>query len=133
MTGSLFDLADVPTAPKGSVDPMLRAQRSAAIDAERTLARRDHRDTAKAAAAKALGRSGSARRRVFDLLAVNEHGLTDEQICEALRLNPSTERPRRVELVDAGFVVDTGERRRVASGGMAAVWGLTTSGREAAA
>lgn len=49
-------------------------------------------------------------------------GLTDEQICERTGLNPSTARPRRVELERAGRVKDSGRRRATASGRAAVVW-----------
>ncbi|MBI2725415.1 MAG: hypothetical protein HYX42_04115 [Polaromonas sp.] len=47
---------------------------------------------------------------------------TDEELQIALGMNPSTERPRRKELVDAGLVVETAERRKTLSGCKAIVW-----------
>lgn len=101
------------------------------IDRPHTLTRNDHRDTSHQAAAKILGRTGSKRRQVFELIAEYSHGLTDEQIQTKLRMNPSTQRPRRVELVDAGLIEDSGHRRTTTSGTKAAVWVLTAAGREA--
>ena len=49
-------------------------------------------------------------------------GATDEEIQHALGMNPSTERPRRIELVRMGLVVDSGETRKTASGRSAVVW-----------
>jgi hypothetical protein len=37
-------------------------------------------------------------------------------------MNPSTQRPRRVELVEGGWVEDSGERRPTRSGMDAVVW-----------
>jgi hypothetical protein len=38
-------------------------------------------------------------------------GATDEEIADALELNPSTARPRRIELVRLGLVVRAGTRK----------------------
>ena len=48
--------------------------------------------------------------------------LTDEQIQVLLKLNPSTERPRRIELVERGLVRDSGRVRRTRSGRAAVAW-----------
>lgn len=73
--------------------------------------------TSRDAAKAILPRSGTQRRRVFDALCAFPDGLTDAQIQAALDMNPSSERPRRLELVEAGLVRDSGRRRN----GMA-VW-----------
>lgn len=49
-------------------------------------------------------------------------GLTDEQLQDGLGMNPSTQRPRRIELVAMGFVRDSGEVRKTRSGSKAVVW-----------
>ena len=64
----------------------------------------------------------SLRRRVLRLIEASVTGMTDEEIQEFLDMNPSTERPRRVELVDAGLVMDSGRRRNTRSGRKAVVW-----------
>ena len=46
---------------------------------------------------------------------------TDEEIANGLGLNPSTERPRRIELARRGLIVESGTRR-TSSGRMACVW-----------
>ena len=51
-------------------------------------------------------------------------GLTDEEIAARLNMNPSTERPRRIELQKRGFIEQAGTRR-TASGRQAAVWRAT--------
>jgi hypothetical protein len=48
-------------------------------------------------------------------------GLTDEEISARLGMNPSTQRPRRIELQKRGFIEQAGTRR-TASGRQAAVW-----------
>lgn len=49
-------------------------------------------------------------------------GATDDEVQVALDMNPSTERPRRVELVELGQVKDSGLRRQTRSGRQAVVW-----------
>jgi hypothetical protein len=61
------------------------------------------------------------QRRVLELLAVWPQGLTDEEMQQRLGMNPSTQRPRRIELMRRRLVVEAGTRR-TASGRMAVVW-----------
>lgn len=49
-------------------------------------------------------------------------GMTDEEIQRGLAMDPSTERPRRIELVRKGLVMDSGRTRRTTSGRQATVW-----------
>jgi hypothetical protein len=48
---------------------------------------------------------------------------TDEEMQAGIPMPPSTQRPRRIELVRRGLVVEAGAKR-AASGRMATVWGL---------
>lgn len=88
------------------------------------LARTDHPATAHAAAARApAGRAGRAVRSY--IVSRGLEGATDEQIIEAvtfLGFAVNTIRPRRVELVRAGVVVDSGRVRATRSGRDAIVW-----------
>lgn len=59
--------------------------------------------------------------RVLELLRENTAGLTDEEMQQRLRMNPSTQRPRRIELVRRGLVAEAGTRK-TSSGRMAVVW-----------
>lgn len=52
-------------------------------------------------------------------------GCTDEEMQLALKMNPSTQRPRRGELVGMGLVKDSGRTRRTRSGRRATVWVAT--------
>lgn len=74
-----------------------------------------------AAAADSLdGKTLNAlQRRVLEHIAWRPS--TDEEIATQLAMNPSTVRPRRIELVRRGLVVEAGTRR-TASGRMATVW-----------
>ncbi len=80
-------------------------------------------DTSEAAAKSMILPAGSQRKRVY-LWAVTQHrGFIDEEGCNALQMNPSSFRPRRGELVEAGMLKDTGRRRKTSSGRQAVVWG----------
>ena len=73
-----------------------------------------------------MGRTGTARRRVWDLIRGAMHwpdpGATDEDIARYIHMNPSTVRPRRLELVEAGLVRDSGRTRKTRSDREAIVW-----------
>jgi hypothetical protein len=88
-----------------------------------------HSDTSRAAAKRATAKAPTDRYRVFDLLAHEPKGLTDEQIQTRLRLNANTERPRRVELERRNLVRDSGRRRKTRSGCLAVVWIVTGNAR----
>ncbi len=62
---------------------------------------------------------------VYNWLLHHPDGATDEQMQVNLALNPNTQRPRRVELVAMGRVVDSGEIRLTRSGTKAVVWKAT--------
>lgn len=82
-----------------------------------------HSDTSFDAACKTAGKSGTLRRSVYELLHERgSYGCIDEEIQILLDMNPSTQRPRRVELVDKGLVIDSGKRRPTKAGIGAVVW-----------
>jgi hypothetical protein len=82
-----------------------------------------HSDTSRDAAAKILPAVGTLRRKVLEALqAVGSQGMTDEELQSRLNLTGSTQRPRRIELVAAGLVIDSGQRRPAESGRSAVVW-----------
>lgn len=92
-----------------------------------------HRDhgplfASREAATRAAPRASGDRLRILHALA--EHGcMTDEAIQVTLDMNPSTERPRRGELVDDGLVRDSGTMGRTHSGARAVLWEITEAGR----
>lgn len=68
-----------------------------------------HNETSRAAAVSIRPVAGTLRARVLE--AIERHGpLTDEAGCELTGMNPSTWRPRRVELERAGLIRAAGER-----------------------
>jgi hypothetical protein len=80
-----------------------------------------HSATSYAAAVENAAHAGTERRRVFDEI-YRCHGATDHELQKNLAMNPSTQRPRRVELVNFGLVRDSGRKRLTPSGRWAVVW-----------
>ena len=60
-------------------------------------------------------------RLVLEFIAAHPAGVTDEEIIAGTGLNPSTARPRRIELARRGLIREAGTRRSK-SGRMAVVW-----------
>ena len=79
-----------------------------------------HSQTSYDAAVRAVEGSENQKKRVWDFL--KGRTATDEEIQQALGMNPSTQRPRRIELVEAGLVEDSGETRETTAGRRAAIW-----------
>ena len=79
-----------------------------------------HRETSVAAATAIEPDAGTLRGRVLSYIR-SVGGSTDEEIQVALGMNPSTARPRRVELVDKGLIFENGQRK-TSSGRWAIVW-----------
>jgi len=118
----------------------------AKADRTATAAHQPHSDTSKQAAADILKTANSLQVQVYEAIAdqtaalasirdwVDQQpagtagsfavGATDEEIQTWLGMNPSTQRPRRVELVKKGLVVDSGKTRQTRSGRKATVWAL---------
>ncbi len=66
------------------------------------------------------------RREVLDYLrGRGADGATDEEMQIALTMNPSTQRPRRIELVNGGLVRDSGRTRKTLARKNAVVWMVT--------
>lgn len=64
----------------------------------------------------------SQRQRVLDFIRDQGiNGATDEEIQDGLNMNPSTQRPRRVELMKMGRIAINGTRK-TKSGRLASVW-----------
>jgi hypothetical protein len=65
---------------------------------------------------------GSLQRRVYEFIRDRgDQGATDEECQRELGMNPSTQRPRRGELADAGLIIESGTRLTV-SRRRATVW-----------
>jgi len=85
-----------------------------------------HSETSKDAADAAAPKATTERERVHAFILaqqkVGQIGSTDEETAITLDMNPSTVRPRRVELLEQGRVQDSGQRRLTKSGRKAVVW-----------
>ena len=81
---------------------------------------REHPDTAQQAATRIMPRTGTQRQKV--LTAIRVLAQTDEELQTRLTMNPSSQRPRRVELVEQRWIEDSGVRRKTSSGADAIVW-----------
>jgi len=90
-------------------------------------ARSDHPETAKLSQVKTKPISGKARKMVYEYLRLcKQRGATDEEIQKGCDLNPSTERPRRIELVEMGLAEPSGMTRKTSSNRNAIVWTATS-------
>ncbi len=69
-----------------------------------------------------LGRLESV---VLAFLKKRPEGALDEQMQALLHMNPNTQRPRRVSLVEKGLVRDSGRKARTWAGRLATVWEAT--------
>lgn len=82
-----------------------------------------HSETSRDAADRVVGHRETLQEQVFNFLqGCGERGATDEEVQVGLGMNPSTERPRRIELVEAGRVEPAGDKRATKSGRSAQVW-----------
>lgn len=67
--------------------------------------------------------ANSLRGRTYRMLVRRgSNGATDHEIQHLSGMNPSTQRPRRIELVERGLVKDSGITRPTPSGRSAVVW-----------
>lgn len=82
-----------------------------------------HSETSIAAAEAIKPRVEIYRERILaEIKRSGALGRTDGELQEQLNMNGSTQRPRRIELVDAGLVRDSGRTRKSASGRACVVW-----------
>ncbi len=82
-----------------------------------------HSATSQAAATAIRPVAQRDRERIRGLfVAAGDSGLTDEEIVTATGLNPSTARPRRIDLVKEGAVRDSHRTRPTRSNRPATVW-----------
>jgi hypothetical protein len=80
-------------------------------------------DTSRAAAKAIRGHLTTLEQRVLDAIrAAGDAGLTDEECMRVTGLRPNTQRPRRIELLAAKLVRDSGQRRPGVSGRKMTVW-----------
>lgn len=80
-----------------------------------------HSPTSVAAATAITAATPTLREAVYKIIH-DRHGLTDEEGAELLGMGLNTYRPRRIELVEIGAVIDTGQTRKTRAGRQATVW-----------
>ena len=105
-------------------DPGMRA-----VDVPHVVVARNAPRTSIDAARLALPKSGTARFKVLAAIANAPDGMTDHQVVARTLRQLCTVNPRRLELVQLGWVEDSGERRVVGNHGAAIVWRLTAEGK----
>ena len=82
-----------------------------------------HSDTSRSAAEAIADVAHTFKAKVLDAIQkAGAHGMTDEECARKLLLDPNTQRPRRVKLVEEKLVVDSGQRRKTLGGRNAIVW-----------
>ena len=80
------------------------------------------RDTSHAALRSVRKCAPDMRAKILGALRASPAPLTDEELQEVTGLNPSSERPRRIELVEAGEVVAAPVVKLTKSGRKAQAW-----------
>jgi hypothetical protein len=91
-----------------------------ALDRATTVAGRHH--NSREAARRALGRSGTQRVKIYELVRAHPEGLTADDVQRLTSFPVNSVNPRVNELVNDGYLVDTGRRRETRYGVLATVW-----------
>ena len=81
-------------------------------------------DTSRKAAVSVYHVTGPQRVRVLDWFMKHGRG-TDDQVAAGLEMSPNSERPRRIELVEAGLVRDSGDKTKTTSGRACVIWEIS--------
>lgn len=82
-----------------------------------------HSATSKAAAIGIEPKAGTKRAKVLEYLrSCSAQGATDEEMQQCIPMSPNTQRPRRVELLAAKLIKDSGRTRKTVGGDDAVVW-----------
>ena len=88
-----------------------------------------HSETSREAANAMRGKaSKTLRAKVYRaIVASGDKGMTDPEIQAELQLTGSSQRPRRIRLVELGLVIDSGKCRESATGRRCTVWVWTAT------
>ena len=106
----------------------MRTEQQLSIDFDAAMRHRRapaqrHSATSRAAAASIEPTAGTKRAIVLAFLrGCGAAGATDDQMQAGIPMSANTQRPRRVELVRAHLVVDSGKTRLTPGGDDAVVW-----------
>jgi hypothetical protein len=96
-------------------------KKNKSVDSNTMALSKKARDTSREAVAKNLGRSGTKRRTIYELIRQNE-GLTDDEIEKLTGYTHQSASSSRNSLMNDGFVYASEERRRTRQGQKAIVW-----------
>jgi hypothetical protein len=90
---------------------------------DRNVTRTGPQQTSQDAARKALGRTGSQRRAIYEeIRSRGSDGMTCDEICVVLQLLVQSVTPRINTLARDRWLEDSGLRRNTSSGNPAIVW-----------
>lgn len=138
---TLFDLPEPTPDPGRFLEPSQRTRKVTVREHERTVRMPSvdtpstvagKAETSKQAAARALPRSGSDRRAVFEyVVRCGDVGATDDEIEQTLDMSHQSASARRNSLVADGWLVNSGRKRNTRTGSAASVWVLSADGRRA--
>lgn len=104
---------------KGKPCPTLDEVQRPALD--RNTVAMGKQATSRAAAARALPRSGTKRAAIWELLKAHQ-GLTADEINAMTGISPNTINPTINSLAKDGWIADSGQRRLTRAGNEAIVW-----------
>ena len=86
-----------------------------------------HSRTSRSAAESIEPKTGTKRAIVLAFLrGRGKDGATDDEMQRLIPMGPNTQRPRRVELVAASLIFDSGRERDTTGGDPAVVWVAAT-------
>lgn len=119
---SLFDTTPAPT-PGRFIEPNLSANERHQY---KKMTRIQDNVTSILAAKAALPKIKGHKKIVLNAyIERGNYGFTHEELGERVPIRSDTARKRSKDLVDAGYVEDSGTKRKVSSGNMSIVWKAT--------
>jgi hypothetical protein len=124
---SLFDriVIDMPAQAEDTAEAMRNAiQRYRAerlpLDANHTVPGKN--PVSQDAARRALGKSGAARVRIYNIIQDSSNGLTADETRRLISLPFNSVSARICDLAAEGWLTDSGRRRITSTGSTATVW-----------
>jgi hypothetical protein len=118
------------SAEQGTLFSAPRLSRSAVGENTPGKLHRHAHDTERIAAEMVRPRTGTLRAKALvTIAAAGENGLTHGELAETTGERHYSIAPRVTELVDQGWIVDSGRRRPTDTGSPAIVWILSEAGK----
>ena len=118
---------ELPEKHKGPHGPEPKPQAAVPAPLRKPALAQEHSETSKEAARQIEPHRRGLLGEVYAYFrsTMGANGLTDEEGAEGLDMNPSTYRPRRIELEEANLIHKTGQKRATKSGRKAYVYVAT--------